>query len=143
MSALPKGYRLSFDPGDVDVVAAQAFLTRSYWAQGIELESVARSIQHSLCCTVHQANAQVGMARVISDYATYAYLTDVYVLEEYQGQGLASSMLTAIKAHKALQGVGMWMLFTRTAHSLYARFGWKPLAHPERAMLVDTRTKQT
>jgi GNAT superfamily N-acetyltransferase len=70
-------------------------------------------------------------------------LTDVYVLEEHQGKGLASAMLAAIKAHQELQDVDMWMLFTRTAHSLYARFGWKPLAHPERAMLVDTRTKQT
>ena len=139
MSRLPAGYRLSFDPGDVDAVAAHAFLTRSYWATGITLETVARSIQHSLCCSVHHANAQIGMARVITDYATYAYLTDVHVLEEHQGQGLAKAMLTAIQAHQELQGVQMWMLFTRTAHSLYARFGWKPLAHPERAMLIDSR----
>jgi GNAT superfamily N-acetyltransferase len=139
MIELPEGYRMSFAPEDVDPVAAHTFLTRSYWATGVKPETVARAIQNSLCCTVHHANSQVGMARVISDYATYAYLTDVYVLEEHQGKGLAKAMLTAIKAHQELQGVGMWMLFTRTAHSLYARYGWQPLAHPERAMLLDSR----
>ena len=142
MIELPDGYRLSFDPGDVDAVAAHAFLTNSYWATGIKLETLARAIQHSLCCTVHSENGQIGMARVISDYATYAYLTDVYVLEAHQGQGLAKAMLAAIQAHQELQGVRMWMLFTRTAHSLYARFGWQPLAHPERAMLLDSREAQ-
>ena len=142
MSALAEGYRLSFEQRDADPVAAHGFLTRSYWAKGIKLETVARAIQHSLCCTVHHADGQVGMARVISDYATYAYLTDVYVLEVHQGQGLAKAMLAAIQAHKELREVQMWMLFTRTAHSLYARFGWQPLAHPERAMLIDSREEQ-
>jgi GNAT superfamily N-acetyltransferase len=139
MSALPSGYRLSFEPVDADPVAAHAFLTRSYWAEGIKLETVTRAMQHSLCFTVHHAGAQVGMARVISDCATYAYLSDVYVLEEHQGRGLAKAMLTAIQAYPDLRGVTLWMLFTRTAQSLYAQFGWQPLAHPERAMLLDTR----
>lgn len=139
MSALPEGYRLSCEQGDADPVSAHSFLTRSYWSPGIALEKVARAIQNSLVCTVHFDNAQVGMARIISDHATYAYLTDVYVLDEHQGKGLASAMVTALKAHPELQDLHMWMLFTRTAHSLYERFGWKPLAHPERAMLLDLR----
>lgn len=77
------------------------------------------------------------MARVISDQATYAYLTDVYVLEDHQGQGIAQAMLRALLDYPGLQGLGRWMLFTRDAHSLYARFGWKPMEHPERAMLLD------
>ena len=75
------------------------------------------------------------MARVISDRATFAYLADVYVLEEHGRQGLAQAMLAALHAHPDLQGLRRWMLFTRDAHSLYARFGWEPLEHPERAML--------
>jgi GNAT superfamily N-acetyltransferase len=75
------------------------------------------------------------MARVISDRATFAYLADVYVLEDHQGCGLAQAMLAALHDHSELQGLRRWMLFTRDAHSLYARFGWEPLAHPERAML--------
>lgn len=137
MSTLPAGYRLSFDPADVDPVAAHAYLARSYWAPGIPLETVRRAIEHSLCCSVHHADGQVGFARVITDYATHAYLADVYVLEEHQGRGIAQAMIAAVKAHPELQGLRRWLLFTRDAHSLYARFGFEPLAHPERAMLLD------
>ena len=137
MSAVPDGYRLSFDPADADPVAAHAYLTRSYWSPGIPLEAVARAMRHSLCCTVHDAGGQIGMARAITDYATHAYLADVYVLEEHQGKGLAQAMVAAMKAHPELQGLRRWMLFTRDAHTLYARFGFAPLAHPERAMLLD------
>lgn len=137
MSALPLGYRLSFDQADADPVAAHAYLTRSYWSPGIPLETVRRAMAHSLCCTVHDANGQVGLARVITDYATHAYLSDVYVLEEHQGKGIAQAMLAALLAHPELQGLRRWLLFTRDAHSLYARFGWKRLHEPERAMLLD------
>jgi GNAT superfamily N-acetyltransferase len=74
---------------------------------------------------------------VITDYATHAYVSDVYVLEEHQGRGLAQAMIAALKAHPELQSLHRWLLFTRDAHSLYARFGFAPLAHPERAMLLD------
>lgn len=137
MSGLPEGYRLSFDPADANAAAAHAFLARSYWSPGISFETVRRAMQHSLCCTVHDAGGQVAMARVISDLATFAYLTDVYVLEDHQGQGIAQAMLRALLRHPDLQGLGRWTLFTRDAHSLYARFGWKAMEHPERAMLLD------
>jgi len=138
MSALPAGYRLSFDPADADPVAAHAYLARSYWSPGIPLETVRRAMAHSLCCSVHDAGGQIGMARVITDYATHAYVADVYVLEEHQGRGLAQAMIAALKAHPDLRGLRRWMLFTRDAHSLYARFGFGPLEHPERAMLLDS-----
>lgn len=137
MSALPAGYRLSFDPADADPVAAHGYLTRSYWSPGIPLETVARAMKHSLCCTVHDADGQIGMARVITDYATHAYLADVYVLAAHQGRGIAQAMVAAIQAHPKLQGLRRWLLFTRDAHSLYARFGFTPLPHPERMMLRD------
>jgi GNAT superfamily N-acetyltransferase len=137
VSTLPPGYRLSFDPAEADPVAAHAYLTRSYWSPGIPLETVRRAMAHSLCCTVHDAGGQVGLARVITDYATFAYVADVYVLEEHQGRGLAQAMLAALLAHPELQGLRRWLLFTRDAHSLYARFGWSRLTEPERAMLLD------
>lgn len=137
MSALREGYRLSLEQADADPVAAHAYLTRSYWSPGIPLETVARAMRHSLCCTVHDAGGQVGMARAITDYATHAYLADVYVLEAHQGQGIAQAMVAALQAHPELQGLRRWLLFTRDAHTLYARFGFEPLAHPERMMLRD------
>lgn len=135
MSGLPSGYRLSLVGTDVDIEAAHAFLTQSYWSPGIGRETVARALAHSITASVHHGSDQVGMARVISDRATFAYLADVYVLEEHGRQGLAQAMLAALHAHPDLQGLRRWMLFTRDAHSLYARFGWEPLEHPERAML--------
>lgn len=134
---LPDGYRLTFDPVEIDAIAAHTYLTRSYWSPGIALDVVERALAHSLCCTVHASAGQVGLARVISDRATFAYLSDIYVLEEHQGKGIAKAMLEALAAHPDLQGLRRWLLFTRDAHSLYARFGWKPLNHPERAMLLD------
>ena len=128
---------MSFDQADADPVAAHAYLTRSYWAAGVPLETVRKSMAHSLCCTVHDADGQVGMARVITDYATHAYVADVYVLEEHQGKGIAQAILAALKAHPDLQGMRRWMLFTRDAHKLYERFDFVPLAHPERAMLIE------
>lgn len=137
MSALPRGYRMSFAPEDADPVAAHAYLTRSYWSPGIPLETVAKAMRHSLVCSIHDESGQIAMARILSDYATHAYLADVYVLEEHQGKGIAHAMLAALRAHPDLQSLRRWLLFTRDAHSLYARFGWEPLAHPERAMLIE------
>ncbi|MDG2002206.1 MAG: GNAT family N-acetyltransferase [Novosphingobium sp.] len=128
---------MSFDLADADAVAAHDFLTRSYWSPGISLETVRRGMEHSVCCTVHTAAGQVAMARVVSDLATFAYLSDVYVLEDHQGQGIAQAMMSALFDYPDLRGLRRWMLFTRDAHSLYARYGWEPLEHPERAMLLD------
>ena len=137
MTALPPGYRLSFEQADADPVAAHAFLTRSYWSPGIPLETVKRAMGNSLCCTVHDGQGQVAMARVTTDRATFAYLADVYVLEGHEGQGIAQAMVAALRVHPELQGLRRWLLFTRDAHSLYARMGFVPLPHPERAMLID------
>ena len=134
---LPDGYRLSFDQDEADARAAHAYLTRSYWSPGIPLETVTRAMAGSLCCTVHRDGAQIGMARLITDYTTFGYLADVYVLEEHQGQGIAQAMVSAMLARPDLAGLRRWMLFTRDAHTLYAKLGFIGLAHPERAMLRD------
>ncbi len=125
-------YRISTDPARLDAVAVQAYLTRSYWAQGIPLETVERALRNSLCLGLYHREAQVGLARVISDYATFAYLCDVYVLEDYRGKGLGKWLMM----HPQLQNLRRFSLATRDAHDLYRRFGFRPLARPERVMEI-------
>ena len=86
---------------------------------------------------VFHDGAQVAMARLITDFATHAYLADVYVLEEHRGRGLSKAMLTHLQDRPDLQGLRRWMLFTRDAHALYERFGWAGSRHPERLMLRE------
>jgi GNAT superfamily N-acetyltransferase len=137
MSALPEGYRLTEDRTEVDTVAAHAFLTTSYWAEGIPAETVAAAIAGSLCVALLHEGRQVGMVRVISDFATTAYLTDVYVLDEHRGRGLATAMLAYLRAHPKLQGLRRWILFTLDAQPLYRAAGWNVYPHPERVMVRD------
>jgi GNAT superfamily N-acetyltransferase len=140
MTALPKGYRLTEDRTEIDAAAAHAFLTTRYWARGIPAETVAAAISGSLCVALLHDGRQVGMVRVISDFATTAYLTDVYVLDEHRGRGLASAMLAYLRAHPKLQGLRRWMLFTLDAQPLYAAAGWNLYPHPERVMVRDDPT---
>jgi GNAT superfamily N-acetyltransferase len=117
---------------DVDVI--HGFLRQSYWAEGIPRDVVERSIEHSLCFGVYVDGAQVGFARIISDYATFAYLADVFVLEAFRGQGLSKRLIAAVVGHPRLQGLRRWSLATRDAHALYAQFGFAPIANPARYM---------
>lgn len=122
---------------DFDVV--HHFLTNCYWSPGISRELVERAARHSMCFGVYKGSrdgerAQVGFARVVSDRATYAYLADVFVLEEHRGQGLSKLLMRAIMSHPELQGLRRWMLMTRDAHGLYTQFGFTQLPHPDRAM---------
>ncbi|MDB6026181.1 MAG: family N-acetyltransferase [Verrucomicrobiales bacterium] len=113
-----------------------AYLAQSYWATGIPLELVKRSVAGSLCFGIFFRGEQVAFARVISDRATFAYLADVYVLEEHRGQGLADWLMTTIVAHPELQGLRRFMLATRDAHGLYAKYGFTPTAKPEALMEI-------
>ncbi len=129
------GYLLSDDPGRLDLDAIHAYLSRSYWAASRPRELVATSVAHSLCIGIYAPGGpQVGFARVVSDYATFAYLCDVYVLESHRGLGLAKAALRFIDAHPRLQNLRRFHLVTQDAHGLYARFGFTPLAQPERHM---------
>lgn len=130
-------YRISTDPADVDIDAVHAFLTRSYWADGIPRDVVARSIAGSLPFSLFHKDQQVGFARVITDRATFAYLADVYVLEEHQGRGLGRWLVEVVLAHPDLQGLRRLMLATRDAHGLYAQLGFGPLASPGRFMEIN------
>lgn len=132
-----RGYRISTDPSAMDVDAVHAYLTRSYWATGIPRDLVAKSFLGSLCFGLFHGQEQVGFARVISDRATYAYLCDVYVLEEHRGHGLGKRLIEAVIAHPELQGLRRFTLATEDAHGLYRRFGFAPLSRPERQMEIS------
>ena len=129
-------YSVTADRGRIDVDAVHAFLTRSFWATGISKELVAKSIEHSLCFGVFHEQAQVAFARVVTDYSTYAYLCDVYVLEAHRGRGLAQELMNHVMRHPDLQGLRRMMLATSDAHGLYAKYGFTPLAAPDRMMEV-------
>jgi GNAT superfamily N-acetyltransferase len=126
-------YTVSDDPARLDLEAMHAFLRRAYWSEGIPFDVLERAVRSSLCIGAYDAaGAQVGLARFISDYATFCYVCDVYVLEEHRGRGLAREMLALGIAHPKLEGLRRWMLVTRDAHELYRQFGFTSLAHSER-----------
>lgn len=130
-------YAISTDRDRLDVNLIHGFLSKSsYWAQGIPRETVERSINSSLCFGVFHGEAQVGFARVITDYATWAVLVDVFIVEEHRGRGVSKRLMGVIKSHPDLQGLRTWVLATKDAHGLYAKFGFKPLASPERFMAI-------
>jgi GNAT superfamily N-acetyltransferase len=126
---------ISTDRTRLDLDAIHGFLTNCYWAKGIPREVVARSIQQSLCFGVYDGSgAQVGFARVISDFATIAYVGDVFVLDTHRGRGLGKWLMESITHHPALQNLRRWILTTRDAHGLYAQVGFTPVQSPERFM---------
>ncbi len=127
-------FLISTDPERLSLDVVYGFLTNCYWAKGIPREVVARSIEHSLCFGVYQGDAQVGFGRVISDFATVAYLGDVFVLESHRGLGLSKWLMECIVRHPALANLRRWILLTRDAHGLYSRFGFTPVETPERYM---------
>lgn len=128
-------YTVSDDSTRLDLRAIHAYLSRAYWCPGIPFETVRKAVRSSLCVGAYDsAGAQVGLVRVISDYATFCYVCDVYVLESHRGQGLSQAMLAMIMEHPQLQGLRRWSLVTADAHGLYQRFGFEPVAQPERHM---------
>jgi GNAT superfamily N-acetyltransferase len=125
---------ISSDSARLDVALIHRFLTGSYWAKDIPLETVKRAIEGSLCFGAYLDGAQIAFARVITDRATFAYLADVFVLPEQRGKGVSKQLMEAIMAHPELQNLRRWSLVTRDAHGLYAQFGFTPLANPPRWM---------
>ena len=119
------------DPARQDVDAIHAYLTCAYWCEGIPREIVERAVRNSLCFGLFDGAAQVGLARVVTDYATYAYLCDVYVLESHRGRGLGKWVIECVMVHPQLQGLRRFNLATRDAHELYSPFGFEPLRQPE------------
>jgi GNAT superfamily N-acetyltransferase len=127
-------FTISTDPARLDIDAIADMLTRAYWAKGRTRDVIARYIEHSLTFGVYDGNRQIGLARLVTDYTTFAWLCDVFIHEEYRGQGFGRWLMETIHAHPDLQGLRRWLLATRDAHGLYGQFGWTPLANPERWM---------
>lgn len=119
-----QGYRISADKSNLDETVIHDYLSRnSYWAVGRSLATVRSSIEHSLCFGVWHDQEQVGFARVVTDYATFAWLCDVFILADHRGRGLGKWLIQTVMAHPALEGIRLTLLATRDAHGLYDRYG--------------------
>ena len=129
-------YEITTDIARMDVPAIHAFLFQIYWSPGIPLGVVQRAIANSLCFGVFLDKEQVGFAGATTEKATLAYLADVYILEAHRGKGLSRSIMEQVIAHPDLQSLRRMLLATRDAHALYAQYGFKPLAAPDRMMKV-------
>jgi GNAT superfamily N-acetyltransferase len=130
-------FLISTDRARLDLNVIHGFLTNCYWAKGIPRDVVARSIEHSLCFGIYDGGGtQVGFARVISDYATYAYIGDVFVVESQRGRGLGKWLMECIIKHPELQGLRRWGLVTMDAQRLYAHSGFTQLAKPQMHMEI-------
>jgi uncharacterized protein len=129
------GFLISTDAARLDLEVIHNFLSaRSYWAEGVPREVVARSIANSLCFGIYDGTKQIGFARVISDYATFAYLADVFIIETYRRRGLSKALMETVMSHPHLQDLRLWTLRTADAHGLYRQFGFAEPRHLQRQM---------
>lgn len=130
-----ENFEISTDKSKLDIDMIHKFLIEdSYWAQTRTFEQTRTAIENSICFGVYLNDRQVGFARVVSDRATFAYLGDVFILDEFRGRGLSKRLMEAIVSHPELQGLRRWLLATKDAHGLYEQFEFAPLRLPERWM---------
>lgn len=129
-------FTISTDPARLDIDAICDFLTRAYWAAGRPRERTERAISNSLVFGLYDDGKQIGLARVVSDYAVFAYLCDVFIHEEYRAHGLGKWLIETAMSHPDLQGLRRWTLATRDAHELYRQFGWNDLQSPDKWMEI-------
>jgi GNAT superfamily N-acetyltransferase len=134
-----EGYRISTDPDRLDRGVIHGFLRDSYWASGVPREVVDKAIRNSLPFGLYESDALIGFARVVTDFATFAYVADVFVLPSHRGRGLAVWLMEVIRGHPELQGLRRWVLATRDAHALYRKTGFVELAEPQRYMEIVDR----
>ncbi len=135
-------FEISTDPARLDFKMVHAFLQDSYWASGISFEKVRASLENSFCFGVYKAGEQVGFARVITDFARFGYLADVFIIEEYRGLGLAKWLMQTIMHHPDLRGIMKWCLMTQDAHGLYEQVGFKAPASPEMYMELNNQPEK-
>ncbi len=143
-TTLKNNFIISTDKSKITIEVVHNYLSKeSYWAKNIPLNIVQKSIEGAFCFGVYKkekptAFTQAGFARVITDKATFAYLADVFILQQYRGMGLGKWLMEEIMGHEELQGLRGWMLGTKDAHGLYEQFGFKRLENPERIMRLST-----
>ncbi|MGK7394977.1 MAG: GNAT family N-acetyltransferase [Candidatus Cyclobacteriaceae bacterium M3_2C_046] len=128
-------FSISTDQARLDINLIHTFLSQeAYWALGRSRETVEKSVQNSLCFGVYQQEQQVGFARVVTDYAVFAWILDVFILKDFRGQGLGNFLIEAITSHHELKHLQRWGLATNDAHGLYRNFGFNLIANPENFM---------
>ena len=127
---------ISTDKSKLDIPYIRDFLSKSYWAENIPVDTVQRSIEGSLCFGVYYQNKQIGFARLITDSATFAYLADVFIDEAYRGNGLSKWLMEIIMDQANSFGLRRFMLATRDAHDLYRKYGFKDLVNADRWMEI-------
>jgi GNAT superfamily N-acetyltransferase len=124
-------YRISTDLSLLQIEQIVRFLDQAYWAQGRSRETILRSLENSLCFGLYAGEQQVGLARVVTDYATHAWLCDVFIDEGHRSRGLGKWLIATVLSHPQLQTIRRWFLATRDAHGLYQQFGFRPVAKPD------------
>jgi GNAT superfamily N-acetyltransferase len=135
-------YEISTDRSRLDLDAIHAYLSvEAYWSRGVSRDVFERSIRHSLNFGLYRGDEQAGFARVVTDYATFGWLADVFVLPEHRTAGLGKWLVETVVLHPELRGLRRWILATRDAHELYARFGFQPVADHPRFMARETPTR--
>lgn len=133
-----EGFEIDDDIARIDFGVVHGFLASSYWAAGIPRDLLERACKASWCFGLYApGGAEVGFARLVTDYATFAYLADVFVLEEWRGRGLSKWLMAEVFARPTMIGLRRILLATRTAHGLYVKSGFKPLARPDWFMEVN------
>lgn len=124
-------FRITTDPQEMDIDSIHQYLSKeAYWCRGISYDLVKKSIENSLAFGILHEREQAGFARVITDYATFAYLADVFVLPQFRGRGLSKWLMSVIMEHPDLQRLRRWSLATKDAHDLYRQFGWNEISNP-------------
>ena len=137
MTIAKNQFTITTEKEKFDIEFIHSFLTRSYWAEGISKEVIKRSIEGAMCFGLFENDKQIGFARMITDKATFAYLADVFIIEEYRGRGLSKWLMEVIMSHPSLQGLRRMMLATKDAHGLYEKFGFTALNNVDRWMQIN------
>jgi GNAT superfamily N-acetyltransferase len=136
MEWLKGNYCISTDKNRLNITFIHNYISHSYWAEQIPVDTMRKAIEGSLCFGIYEGDKQVGFARMVTDSSTFAYLADVFIDEAYRGRGLSKWLMEVILSHPQLQGLRRILLATRDAHGLYAQFGFTPLNMPDRMMQI-------
>lgn len=129
-----KNFLISTDKSKLDLKIIHNFISNSYWAKNRSLKTMKKAIDNSLCFGVYYGKKQVGFARVITDFTTFAYLADVFIIEEFRGKGLSKWLMNVILNYDSLKNLKRWFLATKDAHGLYEKFGFTKLKEPDKLM---------